>query len=139
MATSEGVFHEMETFLAPLWLSEPARNEASWKIHRVTGAPPENADFILCEPGVAVPPRGYTFDLASPSAAIARIVADHEGKELAIASSFRVPGKDRRDNIIHRVRKQNALFSLSPPRRNVVLLCWSLPWPGEFRATAFLR
>lgn len=140
MATSEDAFHEMETFLAPLWLSEATRNEALWKIHRVTGAPPENADFILCEPGVAVPRGGYTFSLASPSAAIARIVSEHEGKELAIASSFPAFRRTVADNVIHRVAGENALFSLVTALPNVVPSMLDLPWAvGEFASdTAFL-
>ena len=86
MAMSEGSFRELESFLAPPSLPEQARNEALWKIHRVAGAPPENADFVLCEPGIVLPPKGYIFDVMNPAPAIARILADHEGKELAIAS-----------------------------------------------------
>jgi hypothetical protein len=140
MAMSEGSFRELESFLAPPSLPEQARNEALWKIHRVAGAPPENADFVLCEPGIVLPPKGYIFDVMNPAPAIARILADHEGKELAIASRFPAFRRTLSDNIIHRVAGENALFSLVTALPNVVPSMLDLPWAvGEFASdTAFL-
>jgi hypothetical protein len=140
MATNEDSFREMESFLAPPSLPEQARHEALWKIHRVAGAPPANSDFILCEPGLAIPPGGYVFDVSNPAAAIAKIVADHEAKELTIASSFPAFRRTLADNIIHRVSGENALFSLVTALPNVVPSMLDLPWAvGEFASdTAFL-
>jgi hypothetical protein len=144
LASCEEAYREMESFLAPASLPEPARNEARWKIHRVahpiTGAPPDNADFILVEPGLAVPYKGYTFDTLYPTAAIANILTDHEGKELAIASYFPAFRRAVADNIINRVAGENALFSLVTALPNIVPSMLDLPWAvGEFASdTAFL-
>ncbi|HWE52442.1 MAG TPA: hypothetical protein VG273_21780 [Bryobacteraceae bacterium] len=140
MATDETGFQQLESFLAPASLPEQARNEALWKIHRITGTPADNGDFILCEPGVVLPPGGYTLDVTSPAAAIARVVADHEDKELTIASSFPAFRRTVADNLIHRVSGENALFSLFTALPNVVPSMLDLPWAvGEFASdTAFL-
>jgi hypothetical protein len=140
MAAGEDGFREMESFLAPASLAEPARTEALWKIHRIEGTPPDNADFILCEPGLAVPPKGYTFDVANPAHALAKIAADHEGKELTLASCFPAFRRTVADNIIHRIAAENALFSLVTALPNVVPSMLDLPWAvGEFASdTAFL-
>jgi hypothetical protein len=140
VAASEEAFREMEFFLAPASLPEAARNETMWKIHRVTGVPPDNADFILVEPGLALPFKGYTFDKIYPSATISKILTDHESKELAIASYFPAFRRTVADNIINRVAGENALFSLLTALPNIVPSMLDLPWAvGEFASdTAFL-
>ena len=140
MAASEEGYLEMERFLAPLWLDAGARAEALRTIHRLDGAPRNRFDFVLCADGVPVPSNGYPFHAADTASTVKAIIADHHALELAIARSFPLFRRAAADRIIHRIARENALFSLVTALPNVIPSVIDLPWAvGEFATdTAFL-
>jgi uncharacterized protein (DUF697 family) len=87
-----------------------------------------------------VPSNGHYFDPDNPDDAICRIVNSHSDIELALAHRFPRFRKAVSEKIIHRVSRENALFSLVTALPNVVPTVIDLPWAvGEFATdTAFL-
>jgi hypothetical protein len=87
-----------------------------------------------------VPPNGYLFNPADTEATARAIVSDHHSLELAIARRFPLFRRPVADKIIHRVSRENALFSLVTALPNVIPSVIDLPWAiGEFATdTAFL-
>src|SRR6266699_119525 len=73
MAASEDAYQEMEQFLAPAWLGDTTRAEALKAMHRVNWAPVSHFDFVLCAPGLPLPPNGYEFKPADTDA-VARAI-----------------------------------------------------------------
>ena len=139
MAAGEEGYREMEQFFAPPWLGGAAQAEALKAIHRVDGAP-SRFDFVLCEPGIPLPSNGYTFHSADKEYMARAIVADHHDLELAVARRFPLFRKPVADKIVHRISRENALFSLVTALPNVIPSVIDLPWAiGEFATdTAFL-
>jgi len=140
MAASEEGYREMEQFLAPAWLDASACAEALKSIQRVDGSPPDRFDFVLCEAGIPRPSNGWTFNPVDTGYMARSIVADHRDLELAIARRFPLFRHAVADAIIHRVSRENAVFSLVTALPNVVPSVLDLPWAlGEFATdTAFL-
>jgi hypothetical protein len=140
LAGSDEGYLEMERFLAPWWLNDITRAEALRSIRQVDGTPANRFDFVLCEPGVAMPPNGYLFDEADTFVTAQTIVKDHHGIELAIARRFPLFRKPVANHIIHRISRENALFALVTALPNVIPSVIDLPWAvGEFATdTAFL-
>jgi hypothetical protein len=139
-ASSEEGRREMERFLAPPYLDAIARNDALRAVHLVDGSPGHRFDFVLCESGVAVPSNGYVFNPVDTGSLLKTIAADHEELELPIARRFPHFRRPVADRIIHRISKENALFSLVTALPNVIPSVIDLPWAlGEFATdTAFL-
>jgi hypothetical protein len=140
MAMSEEGRREMEQFLAPAWLDPAARAEAIRSIQPVDGTPGNRFDFVLCEPGIPLPANGYGFDPGGMAKTVHAIVADHQDLELPMARKFPQFRQSVSDKIIHRVARENALFSLVTAIPNVIPSFIDLPWAiGEFATdTAFL-
>lgn len=140
MAAGEEGLREMESFLAPAWLDAAARVEVLKSVHPVDGSPRNRFDFVLCEPGIPVPPNGYTLNPSDTESTARAIAADHYNLELAVARRFPLLRRAVSDRIIHRVARENALFSLVTALPNVIPSVIDLPWAvGEFATdTAFL-
>lgn len=140
MAASEEEYQEMEQFLAPSWLDPAMRADTLRTIHRVDGTPRNRFDFVLCADGIPVPANGYRFNPADSEAAAKAIISDHHSLELAIGRNFPLFRRAAADRIIHRVSRENALFSLATALPNIVPSVIDLPWAvGEFATdTAFL-
>ena len=140
MASAEQTYREMELFLAPPSMEEGARAETLKSIHRIDGAARESCDIVLCEPGIAPPRRGHIFNPADTAATAQAIAADHYDLEIAIARLFPQMRKAVADRIIHRVSRENAMFSLVTALPNVIPSVLDLPWAvGEFASdSAFL-
>ena len=102
--------------------------------------PPAQFDFVLCADGVPLPRNGYRFNPVDPDSVAKAIVADHSALELAIARNFPLFRRAAADRIIHRISRENALFSLVTALPNVIPSVIDLPWAvGEFATdTAFL-
>src|SRR5213082_1903982 len=66
MAASDETYRLMERFLVPAWMPDRKRQESLRRVHRIEGAPGDDFDFVLCEPGIPVPPNGYVFDPGDP-------------------------------------------------------------------------
>jgi hypothetical protein len=140
IAASEESYREMEEFLAPAWLDDDSRAEALKSVHRADGSPGDRFDFLLCESGIPLTSHGYAFNPIDPESTARAIIADHHSLELAMARRFPRFRRPVADNIIHRVSRENALFSLVTALPNVVPSVIDLPWAiGEFATdTAFL-
>jgi hypothetical protein len=140
LASSDEGYLEMERFLAPWWLDDVSRAEAVRSIRQVDGTPTRHFDFVLCEPGIPIPPNGYLFDESDTISMAQTIVKDHHEIELAIARRFPLFRRPAADNIIHRISRENALFALVTALPNVIPSVIDLPWAiGEFATdTAFL-
>jgi uncharacterized protein (DUF697 family) len=134
VATSEGVYRDMEDFLVP------TRGSALRMIQRLD-QPEKGFDILLCEAGVGIPRNGYLFDPAgSDGALIEAIVAENQEIELSLARSFPVFRQAVAHKIIHRVSKENGMLALVTALPNVIPSFIDLPWAvGEFATdTAFL-
>ncbi|MGA2716027.1 MAG: hypothetical protein ABSG41_23250 [Bryobacteraceae bacterium] len=140
MAASEESYQEMERFLVPVWLEERARAESLRTIHRLNGTPRTRFDFVLCADGVPVPSNGYPFHPANAASTVKAIIADHHALELAIGRNFPLFRHAAAERIIHRISRENGLFSLVTALPNVIPSVIDLPWAvGEFATdTAFL-
>ena len=140
MAASEEGYAELERFLAPVWLGERARADALRLIQRVDGIPAGHFDFVLCADGVPVPHNGYCVNPADHDSVAKAVIAAHSNLELAIGRNFPLFRRAAADRIIHRVSRENALFSLVTALPNVIPSVIDLPWAvGEFATdTAFL-
>jgi hypothetical protein len=140
MAITEDGYEQMERFLAPLWLEAGSRSETLRMIHRVNGTPGNRFDFILCAEEVPVPSDGYRFDPSAAEMTAKAIVGDHQPLELTIARNFPLFRHIVADHVIHRISRENALFSLVTALPNIIPNIIELPWAvGEFATdTAFL-
>jgi hypothetical protein len=140
MAASEEGYREIELFLAPGWLDPSSRLEILKSVHRVDDSPRNRFDFLICEPGIPLTSNAYMFDPADTESTARAIVADHHDLELAMARRFPLFRRPVADKIIHRVSRENALFSLVTALPNVIPSVIDLPWAiGEFATdTAFL-
>lgn len=140
IAASEEGYREMEQFLAPGWLDPSSRLEILKSVHRVDGSPRNRFDCLLCEPGIPLTFNAYGFNPVDPESTARAIVADHHVLELAMARRFPLFRRPVADKIIHRVSRENALFSLVTALPNVIPSVIDLPWAiGEFATdTAFL-
>jgi hypothetical protein len=129
----------MEQFLAPpaADLAEQAR--ALRAIRPVHGAPSQ-FDFVLCEPGVALPRNGFTFESDDTGSLVRLILNEHQETETALARTFPLFRAEVASRIIGRTSRENALFSIVTALPDVIPNLLELPWAiGEFATdTAFL-
>jgi hypothetical protein len=140
MASSEAGYRAMEDFLAPATMNYAERAEALGSIHRVDSGARETYDLVLCEPGIPAPPHGYVFNPAEPGPTTHAIAANYQDIEIALARRFPELRKPIAGRIVHRVSRENAIFSLVTALPNVIPSVLDLPWTvGEFATdTAFL-
>jgi hypothetical protein len=140
MASSEPGYRAMEDFLAPASMDYAARAEALGSIHRVESGMRETYDLVLCEPGIPAPPHGYIFNPAEPETTAQVIAADYQDLEITLARRFPEMRKPVADRIVHRISRENAIFSLVTALPFVIPSVLDLPWAvGEFATdTAFL-
>ena len=133
IASGEAGFRAIEDFLGPAGAAKTTRTDAL-----VPAA--FDFDFILVEPGIPLPPKGYTFDVTRPSDAMRKIADDFESRELALACGFAPFRHTVADNIISRISRENALCALVTALPNIIPSVLDLPWAlGEFATdTAFL-
>ena len=130
----------MEQFLAPAWLDPSSRIEALKSVHRVDGSLRNRFDFLLCDAGIPLTSNAWHFNPVDTESTARAIVADHQTLELAMARRFPLFRRPVADKIIHRISRENALFSLVTALPNVIPSVIDLPWAiGEFATdTAFL-
>jgi hypothetical protein len=97
-------------------------------------------DVLLCEPGIRCPANAHVFHPRDTARTVDEILEAKSDLEVALARNylaFREPAILR---IIHRISRENALFSAVTALPNVVPNLLELPWVvGEFASdTAFL-
>lgn len=139
-ASSSDTYQRMERFLAPPASDAATQAQALRAVRPASAGTPTGFDFVLCEPGIAVPRNGYTFESAEPGSLIDLIVAENPKIELALARTFPLFRPAVSARIIARVSRENALFSIVTALPNIVPNLLELPWAiGEFATdTAFL-
>jgi hypothetical protein len=143
LASSGGVFRDMEDFLVPPDLDAATRGQALRMVYRLD-KPHKDFDFILCEPGIGLPRNGFLFDPAGSTAAdesmVEAIVAENQAIELALGRSFPAFRGEVARRMVTRVSRENALLALATALPNVIPGIIELPWAvGEFATdTAFL-
>jgi hypothetical protein len=139
MASNDEARRRIERFLAPAAMDNFARAQALRAIHPVDGTP--NAfDFVLCEPGMAVPRNGYLFESDDSGSLVDLIVTENQHLELPLARTFPLFRAAVSQKIVNRVARENAFFSIVTALPNVIPSLIELPWTiGEFATdTAFL-
>ena len=139
IASSPEAYREMEDFLAPA--SSPDQDRA-----RALGAlcPVEDSgrgcDFILSDAGSPLPANGYLFEPDAADSLVDSVLAQNADIELALAHTFPPFRTAVAGRLIHRVARENALFSMMTALPNIIPSFIELPWAiGEFASdTAFL-
>ena len=131
----------IESFLAPPDLAQDKRVDALRHIYRtnIPGAPTKFDIEIQDE--VQPPTRGvFDFPFSAPSLIVERILREREELSLPLARLFPPFRDEACRQIVRRIAKENALFSLLTALPNVVPSPIELPWAvGEFASdTAIL-
>lgn len=144
LATSDEVYREMEAFLVPSHLHAEAREQALRMLYRLD-QPSKDVDFLLCEPGIGLPRKGYLFDPSDGTpggdqALIDCIVSENQPIELPLARNFPVFRTAVAHRIVNRISRENATVAFMTALPNVLPSFIELPWVvGEFATdTAFL-
>lgn len=140
VASNDAMYRRMEAFLAPSGSDAAALRAVSVAGPLSSAEAANRYDFVLCEPGVAVPRNGYLFE-SDDSGSLPRLILEENADlELALARTFPLFRGPASGRIIHSVAKENALFSLVTALPNVIPSIMDLPWAvGEFATdTAFL-
>ena len=134
-------FMAMESFLAPPELPKENRVEALQHIYH-TDIPGGPAEFDIEIQDEALPPRRGVFDFQSgaPTLIVKRILRDHGELAIPLARLFPPFREEVCREIVRRISRENALFSLATALPNVVPSVLELPWAvGEFASdTAIL-
>lgn len=126
----------MESFLCPPHLSAKRRAQCARMISR-DGSP---ADITLYDENLLVPSGAFAFDFDNPSTTIEAVLDRRAELWLPLARHFDPFRKPVSYRVIHKISRENALFSLASALPNIVPSVLSLPWAlGEFASdTAFL-
>jgi hypothetical protein len=136
VAPDEESYLAMERFLRP-----PLEGSVAAHIHRATDPNrPDTFHFVLYHSSVAAPEHALVFYAEDEARTITEILAARPEIDLPLSRNFDVFREPVIDNIIQRVSKENALFSIASALPNVIPTFFELPWAiGEFATdTAFL-
>jgi hypothetical protein len=136
VALSEETYDAMERFLRP-----PFDGSIAAHIHRATDPNrPETFHFVLYDSAVACPENAFVFYASDEARTVREILDARPELDLPLARNFYVFREPVIDDIIQRVSKENALFSVASALPNVIPTLFELPWAiGEFATdTAFL-
>ena len=131
----------MESFLAPPDLPVEQRVNALRHIYHtdIPGAP---VGFDIEIQDETLPPRRGVFDFqfGAPALTVKRILRDREELGLPLARLFPPFREEVCRQIVRRISRENALFSMATALPNVVPSVFELPWAvGEFASdTAIL-
>lgn len=131
----------MYRYFAPARLSPSRHREVDEVLHRIGGpGAPAQYDIEIYDETLTRPPHAFTFYADRPSETVRQILKECGDLSLPLArhlEPFRAPVVTQ---TIHRVSRDNALFSLATAVPDVLPSLLSLPWAvGEFASdTAFL-
>ncbi len=136
VAITEEAYIAMERFLRP-----PLEGSISARIFRANDpARPEGLHFVLYDSAVACPDNAFVFYPGDEARTVREVLDARPELDLPLARNFNVFREPVMDDIIQRVSKENALFSVASALPNVIPTFFELPWSiGEFATdTAFL-
>ena len=134
-AQSDAAYRQMEDFFHPAAVSPQRREELAGIIERssfVSGRLGPQYDLEIYSPDTRVPPHGFPFYANNPERTVREILNAHPELGLPLARNiypFRAPFVDQ---MIRKVSRENALFSLATALPDIVPFI-TLPWAvGEF-------
>jgi hypothetical protein len=138
-ASSVDAYRQMEEFFAPAETLSAAKRAQMSQLVRRAGETAEPGLIRVYEAGLPHEAGGFTFDRSNPKQIVTDILEHHPELSVSLARQihpFRYPVTNE---IIKRVSRENALFSVATAVPSIVPLL-SLPWAvGEFASdTAFL-
>ncbi len=136
VAVSESAYSAMERFLRP-----PLEGSVAARLVRADDPDrPESYHFVLYDSAVACPENGFVFYGTDEARTVQEILDARPELDLPLARNFDVFREAVLDDIIQRISKENALFSVASALPNVIPTFFELPWSiGEFATdTAFL-
>jgi hypothetical protein len=136
VAVTEDAYRSMERFLRP-----PLEGSISARIFRASDpGRPDNFHFVLYDSAVACPENAFVFYAADEVRTVCEILDSRRELDLPLARNFDVFREPVMDDIIQRISKENALFSIASALPNVIPTFFEMPWAiGEFATdTAFL-
>ena len=133
-APTPEAFFAMEAFFCPPSLSQAKRAQVLDILHSV-----EKPDIEIYDSSTQCPRGAFIFDVDHPYLCVRTILKRLPELELPLSRHFQPFRESVVKNIIRRISRENALFSLATALPDVVPLI-SLPWAiGEFASdTAFL-
>lgn len=140
VASSDAGYQAMEDFLTSPGVTPRKRWEQLQILHRGASGSSGDEELELYEAGLARPASAFTFYPDYPKRTIEDILETREELGLPLARRFQ-PFRDAVcDGIIHRIGKENALFSIATALPNIAPSLLELPWAiGEFGSdTVFL-
>ena len=140
VAASPEVSWEIESFLCPPHLSMAKRAEVSSMIHRVALAPSGASDLEIYDPSFRVPKGAFLFDREDPRRTVRAILRKRPDMALPLARHFLPFREPASLQIVHRISRENAFFSLATALPDIMPSLLSIPWAvGEFASdTAFI-
>lgn len=140
LASTSAGYAAMEDFLAPGGLSSEKRMEVAQTLHRACDPAPEARFQLLFFESGQRPPRGweldrdaFPFDYDHPQRLIDRVVESRDDLSLALARLLPPFRQTVVRQTIHKVSRENALFSVMTALPNVIPSLAEIPWvAGEF-------
>jgi len=141
VADSEEAYAAMEAFFLPAKTFDADRALGLTTLHRATNPNrPARADITIFEQGIACPHGSFTFYAENPERTIEDILEERDDLEIALARQFLVFREAAINRVIHRIAKENALFTLVTAMPNIIPSLLELPWAvGEYATdSAFL-
>jgi uncharacterized protein (DUF697 family) len=143
-ADSESAYQQMENFFVPAELSDGKRAELANVVFRASSTPSARTpatglEIQIFSRGLPKDKEGFTFHPENPEHTVKDILKRYPDVGVALARSiypFRAPVADQ---IVKKIAKENALFSLATALPDMIPFL-TLPWAvGEFASdTAFL-
>jgi hypothetical protein len=114
VASSNDAYLDMEEWLLPRGISESKREESAALLHRAgdPGAPVE-FDVVLYEQGLPCPVGAFTFYRQSPETTVREIIEERNDLYVALAARFPPFRHLVCLDIINRVSRENAMFTVA--------------------------
>jgi hypothetical protein len=136
VAPAEEAYFAIERFLRP-----PLEGSISARIFRPNDpARPSNFHFVLYHQSMPCPENAFVFYPGDELRTVREVLDARPELDLPLARNFDVFREPVIDDVIQRISKENAMFSLASALPNVIPNVFELPWAfGEFATdTAFL-
>jgi hypothetical protein len=114
VASRSDAYLDMEEWLLPPGMSGAKREQGTALLHR-TGDPevPATLDLVLYEQGLPCPVGAFTFYRQSPEMTVREIVGERNDLSIALAVNFPPFRQPVCLDVIHRVSRENAMFTLA--------------------------
>jgi uncharacterized protein (DUF697 family) len=140
VASNSDAYLDMEEWLLPQEVPLEKREQAAALLHRAgePGAPPE-FDLVLYEQGLPCPVGAFTFYRNSPETTAQEIIEERNDITIALAANFPPFREPVCMDVIRRVSRENALFTVATSLPFAVPLLGIGASVGQFASeTAFL-